>query len=147
MCSLSYTFTFVINNLCNVSISATIPLDVMAHFSVNLVVFEKVLEIMEYPSEIRVSAAIVTKSLPAIAIKIIENLVNTRKLIVFALTNSCTEVVSIWVELMLNWIFMSSSWDMIVAWFYHIMRCSSSVLFLISLLKDVSLSIVFQIHF
>ena len=51
----------------------------MAHLSVNLVVFEKVLEMIEYPSEIRVSAAIVTKSFPAIAIKIIENLVNIRK--------------------------------------------------------------------
>ena len=68
----------MINNLCKVSISATIPLDVMAHLSVNLVVLEKLLEMIEYPSEIRVSAAMVTKSFPAIAIKIIENLVNTR---------------------------------------------------------------------
>jgi hypothetical protein len=68
----------VINNLCRVSISATIPLDVMAQVLVRAVVFEYWLEIIEYPSEIRVSAAIVTKSLPAIAIKIIENLVNIR---------------------------------------------------------------------
>ena len=52
------------------------PLDVMAQVSVSLVVLEKVLEMIENPSEIRVSAAIVTKSSPAIAIKIIENLVN-----------------------------------------------------------------------
>jgi len=58
----------VINNLCRVSISATIPLDVMAHLSVNLVVLEKLLERILYPSEIRVSAAIVTKSFPAMAI-------------------------------------------------------------------------------
>ena len=52
------------------------PLDVMAQVSVSLVVLEKLLEMIENPSEIRVSAAIVTKSSPAIAIKIIENLVN-----------------------------------------------------------------------
>ena len=59
--------------------SATMPLDVMAQVSVSLVVLEYLLEMIENPSEIRVSAAIVTKSFPAIAIKIIENLVNIRK--------------------------------------------------------------------
>ena len=47
--------------------SATIPLDVIQHESVNLVVLENLCERIEYPSEIRVSAAIVTKSLPAMA--------------------------------------------------------------------------------
>ena len=49
----------------------------MAQVFVSAVVLENWLEMMENPSEIRVSAAMVTKSLPAIAIKIIENLVNT----------------------------------------------------------------------
>lgn len=48
--------------------SATIPLDVMQHFEVSYVVFEYSLEIIEYPSEILVSAAIKQKSWPAIAI-------------------------------------------------------------------------------
>ena len=78
-------------NLWSVSISATIPPDVIAQEFVSLVVLECSLERMLNPSEILVSAAITQKSLPAIAITWLTE----------ALTNCSSFITNIWVELTL----------------------------------------------
>ena len=66
---------------------------------------------------------------------------------IMILTNGCTEIVSICVPSVLDIIFVSNLWNVAIAWCDHIVGCTSSILLLVGLSKDVSLGIVFQIHF
>lgn len=121
--------------LCRVSMSATMPLEVIAHLSVSLVVLEWSLDKILYPSEILVSAAIKQKSLPAMA--------KCWLSLFYNLTYSCTLVINIRIELtlcmfslilcMMVRLFNHLFW----VWYLSLLKC---------LFEYVNVCVVLKIH-